>query len=140
MENVVPDNKNIHSYSEIWRALPPIRTRTGRQKLPSFFFHIMEDTAADNSIRTRGVQAPRDPYRQPAAWYASWPRTPGQSSVSSRHDLMTSESCQVRSVFSPGRRSTCTLLLSRCCFCHFDSTTVIIMKGTAPDNYTHISF
>lgn len=90
MENVVPDNKNIHSYSEIWRALPPIWTRTGRQKLPSFFFHIMEDTAADNSIRTRGVQAPRDPYRQPAAWYASWPRTPGQSSVSSRHDLMTS--------------------------------------------------
>lgn len=25
---------------------------------------------------------------------------------------------------------------SRCCFCHFDSITVIIMEGTAPDNYT----
>lgn len=25
--------------------------------------------------------------------------------------------------------------LSRCCFCHFDSITVIIMEDTAPDNY-----
>lgn len=24
MGNTVPDNKNIHPYSEIWRALPPI--------------------------------------------------------------------------------------------------------------------
>lgn len=37
MGNTVPDNKNIHSYGEIWRALPPIRKHTGRQKLPSSF-------------------------------------------------------------------------------------------------------
>lgn len=30
MGNTVPDNKNIHPYSEIWRALPPIRTHTHR--------------------------------------------------------------------------------------------------------------
>lgn len=61
MRNTVPDNKNIHSYSEIWRALPPIRTHSGRQKLPSFF-HIMEDTAPDNVVRTRGAHVPRDQY------------------------------------------------------------------------------
>lgn len=40
MGNTVPDNKNNHSYSEIWRALPPIRTHTGRQKLPSSCFTL----------------------------------------------------------------------------------------------------
>lgn len=60
MGNTVPDNKNIHSYSERWRALPPIRTHTGRKKLPSSFIHIMEDTAPDNIVRTRSVHVPRD--------------------------------------------------------------------------------
>lgn len=36
-ETLFPIIKNIHPYSEIWRALPPIQTHTGRQKLPSFF-------------------------------------------------------------------------------------------------------
>lgn len=51
---------NNHPYSHIWRALPPIRTDTGRQKLPSFFPHIMGDTALDNVFRTGRVHGPRD--------------------------------------------------------------------------------
>lgn len=46
----------------------------------------------------------------------------------------------VRGVFfkgpvSPARLNTHTSF-SRCCFCQFDSITVIIMEGTAPDNYS----
>lgn len=36
---------------------------------------------------------------------------------------------------SPARLNTHTSF-SRCCFCQFDSITVIIMEGTAPDNYS----
>lgn len=35
----------------------------------------------------------------------------------------------------PARLNTHTSF-SRCCFCQFDSITVIIMEGTAPDNYS----
>lgn len=142
MGNTVPDNKNIHPYSEIWRALPPIRTHTGRQKLPSSFFTLWETLLP---IMSRGVHEPRDRYwlrwsrNIVKVWYVSWSYRKDQSSVSyvkSSGAARVPEEVPDSFAFGTCPSVVMYTSVSRCCFCQFDSITVIIMEGTAPDNYT----
>lgn len=118
MGNTVPDNykkkrkkKIIHSYSEIWRALPPIRTHVLVDKnYLLLVFSTLWKTLLPIMLRTRRA-----------------------------HETEGAAERTGRFAFGPGRSvgpHATLLCFSRCCFCHFDSITVLIMGGTAPDNYT----
>lgn len=126
-ETLSPIIKNIHPYSEIWRALPPIRhTLVGKNYLQFF-----------------------------TLWKSLLPIMPSRWEVYMHQRTGTGKYCQVWCVswhcsetssvsVDRGERKTVVYQLSvhmytsfsRCCFCHFDSITVIIMEDTAPDNYT----
>lgn len=128
MGNTVPDNKKHAPLQWNMEGTASDTAHTGRQKLPSVF-HIMEITAPDNAIKMRSVHAPKDRYGE----------------------ILSGVVCELallRDQFSVswGERKTVVYQLSvhmytsfsRCCFCHFDSITVIIMEDTAPDNYTFL--
>lgn len=78
-----------HSYSEIWRALPPIRTQlVGKNYL--LLIHIMGDTAPDNGVRKdacvdRRAGTVRRPPKSPQ-WFF---KRPGSSSAPARLNTHT---------------------------------------------------
>lgn len=117
-------------FSTLWKTLLPIML-SGREVC------MDQGTRSADSLTTRRVQLTFS-----KVWYVSWSclKRPIQCQLSRKS--MTSELCGWSgcSVFSAGPSVDMYTSLSRCCFCQFDSITVIIMEGTAPDNYTLVFF
>lgn len=126
-ETLSPIIKNIHPYSEIWRALPPIRhTLVGKNYL--LFFTLWKSLLPI----------------MPSRWEVYMHQRTGTVNIV-RCDVWAGIAQRpVQCQLSEGERKPVVYQLSvhmytsfsRCCFCHFDSITVIIMEDTAPDNYT----
>lgn len=108
--------------------------------------YIMEDTAPDNAVRIRCVHGPRD-----RRWSDLW------SFPIKLNELVLFQKGPIQCQFIKGKGKKKSVWFSfedarfflaqcrpsvnmhtsssRCCFCQFDSITVIIMEVTAPDNY-----
>jgi len=109
----------------------------------------MEDTAPDNVFRMRSMPVPPPPTdTQPrplshlnvigrsVGWVVGTWAVIGWLAVIMPRLVAWLGWLAVTGVSAGAGRDDRYTSFSRCCYCHFDSITVIIMEGTAPDNYT----